>query len=585
MKRTDKQIEAIMEQAQVFASAWSLVGGPFDSGAMLETAEQEKATLRTLLASEPAGATEKIAPVQGYTPGIPWSLHLEAYDAYSKRWAPQPAMIDLEGRNCRGGFSTGELDKFIPGWRDRVSEIGKLKARVAELEVQAAAPAQSDSAWHIGDPPTKAADYAEYIVAVRRKHAPEKVFVLSANYANEYIDDNEDEEQKPRTGWYMQAADMSGEYSYVYEKLLSEGDEVIGWQPLPKWSDTPAQKEPVAWPDENSAEFKAACSMALKASEAGVGPCGVFMAGYRTLRGISVDVGAAVADVHPTQTEPVLSDELHPDTAKLIRRFARALGNKLLAAQRKYGYGNSWLDDDWQNKCREELLRHITKGDPRDVAAYCAFMWHHDWSTAPTSPDGAPADAPKHDQIACSLVNGRGTKCTCDAFDPPASVGEARQAFGLALREYAAECNTCQDASKMDAARDRVLELYDRAALTQSEPAQTAQSEDPLTCDFCGAATDDPWHTSGIIERHLHQCDACRSARPSLKERPMTDEARDAARYRWLRQQHWNEAEMFVVAGSKSQVRLGADCPSLVRLDDIIDAALTVAQPASRDAT
>lgn len=47
-------------------------------------------------------------------------------------------------------------------------------------------------------------------------------------------------------------------------------------------------------PDENSPEFQAACSMALKASEAGVGPCGIFMAGYRTLRGIAVDVGDPV---------------------------------------------------------------------------------------------------------------------------------------------------------------------------------------------------------------------------------------------------------------------------------------------------
>jgi hypothetical protein len=74
---------------------------------------------------------EKIAPVQGYTAGIPWSLHLEAYDAYCKRWSPQKALI--EG-GCRGGFHVDELDQFIPGWRDRVSEIGRLKARVAELE-------------------------------------------------------------------------------------------------------------------------------------------------------------------------------------------------------------------------------------------------------------------------------------------------------------------------------------------------------------------------------------------------------------------------------------------------------------------
>lgn len=78
-------------------------------------------------------AKEKMAPVQGYTPGIPWSLHLEAYDVYSRRWAPQPALIDLEGRGCRGGFSTSELDEFIPGWRDRASELVRVKAQRDEL--------------------------------------------------------------------------------------------------------------------------------------------------------------------------------------------------------------------------------------------------------------------------------------------------------------------------------------------------------------------------------------------------------------------------------------------------------------------
>ena len=85
---------------------------------------------------------EKIAPVQGYTPGIPWSMHLEAYDVYCKRYGKQPALIDLEGRNCRGGFGTNELDMFIPGWRDRLSEFNAMKARIAELEAMlAAAPA------------------------------------------------------------------------------------------------------------------------------------------------------------------------------------------------------------------------------------------------------------------------------------------------------------------------------------------------------------------------------------------------------------------------------------------------------------
>jgi hypothetical protein len=75
--------------------------------------------------------TDKIAPVQGYAPGIPWSLHLEAYAAYCKKWAPLPALIDLEGRNCRGGFHVDELDEFVPGWRDRVAAAPQQPAQQA----------------------------------------------------------------------------------------------------------------------------------------------------------------------------------------------------------------------------------------------------------------------------------------------------------------------------------------------------------------------------------------------------------------------------------------------------------------------
>ncbi|MDH1281019.1 host nuclease inhibitor protein [Pseudomonas chengduensis] len=42
-------IEQIMEQAQVYASAWSLVGGPFDQGNLLQQADLEKQVLQELL--------------------------------------------------------------------------------------------------------------------------------------------------------------------------------------------------------------------------------------------------------------------------------------------------------------------------------------------------------------------------------------------------------------------------------------------------------------------------------------------------------------------------------------------------------
>lgn len=93
---------------------------------------------------------EKIAPVQGWPAGIPWSLHMEAYAAYSKKWSPQPAMIDLEGRNCRGGFSVGELDDFIPGWRDKVSEITKLRAEVAALKQRLETAQTNPTTWARG---------------------------------------------------------------------------------------------------------------------------------------------------------------------------------------------------------------------------------------------------------------------------------------------------------------------------------------------------------------------------------------------------------------------------------------------------
>jgi hypothetical protein len=73
---------------------------------------------------------------------------------------------------------------------------------------------------------------------------------------------------------------------------------------------------------------------------------------------------------------------LHPDTAKLVHEFANALADKLHAAEIKYGYTNGWLTDDWQNQCRGQLHEHISKGDPLDVAAYCAFMWQRGWSTS-----------------------------------------------------------------------------------------------------------------------------------------------------------------------------------------------------------
>ena len=55
---------------------------------------------------------------------------------------------------------------------------------------------------------------------------------------------------------------------------------------------------------------------------------------------------------------------------------------------------------------------------------------------------------------------------------------------------------------------------------------------------------------------------------------------KDAERYRHLREQRWDTADLFVIAGTKSAVRLGTDCPSHGRLDAAIDDAIASKQDA-----
>ncbi len=63
--------EKIMEQAQVFASAWSVVGGPFDDGDAMEVATQEKDELNRMvsrLAAERDALAAKLAELEGQYP-------------------------------------------------------------------------------------------------------------------------------------------------------------------------------------------------------------------------------------------------------------------------------------------------------------------------------------------------------------------------------------------------------------------------------------------------------------------------------------------------------------------------------------
>lgn len=100
---------------------------------------------------------------------------------------------------------------------------------------------------------------------------------------------------------------------------------------------------------------------------------------------------------------------LHPATVNLVVRFARALSKKLAAAETKYGYSDGWLSPDWMDECRAKLMEHIAKGDPRDVAAYCAFLWHHGASTVTSQPSQAPVVQATSDTARRLAAEFRGT--------------------------------------------------------------------------------------------------------------------------------------------------------------------------------
>jgi hypothetical protein len=91
----------------------------------------------------------------------------------------------------------------------------------------------------------------------------------------------------------------------------------------------------------------------------------------------------------PVELIDQIVNDLTPDEAKLqaefkamLDKFGTVLLDKLLANERKYQFGNAWKIPDWKEHLQQGLVDHTKKGDPRDVAIYALFAWHHGWPTA-----------------------------------------------------------------------------------------------------------------------------------------------------------------------------------------------------------
>ena len=77
-----KYVEQIMEQAQVFASAWSLVGGRFDFGNALDDANEAKDELRALVARAILALRPQAVPMTDEVKEQALDLLATMFDAY-----------------------------------------------------------------------------------------------------------------------------------------------------------------------------------------------------------------------------------------------------------------------------------------------------------------------------------------------------------------------------------------------------------------------------------------------------------------------------------------------------------------------
>jgi hypothetical protein len=88
-----------------------------------------------------------------------------------------------------------------------------------------------------------------------------------------------------------------------------------------------------------------------------------------------------MSDTKKAAHAPEVNTPQHPDD-EAVDRFAAAMKGKLLEARSKGRSG--WQDPNWTpEQISSALRKHVEKGDPRDVANYCMFLWARGAGIAP----------------------------------------------------------------------------------------------------------------------------------------------------------------------------------------------------------
>lgn len=205
--------------------------------------------------------------------------------------------------------------------------------------------------------------------------------------------------------------------------------------------------------------------------------------------------------------------------ASILRQYAGEL-------YQGHTIGGRWDDSSAHIKAEhDELLAladRLALGSTQERGEAVAWMWDYSGEHVTRDPEQAEAIKTYGAQV---------TPLYAHPAPAPATAGKDGEADNEAIREMARErleaiprvivhesgkCFNHPDGSLLH--RDYALQVASEviddvilacAATWAAHPAQPVSEDEPLTCDDCGAATDNPWHSSEGERRHYHRCDAC----------------------------------------------------------------------------
>lgn len=169
-----------------------------------------------------------------------WDIRCSSCDAsITGNWSKEAAITAWNQRTRPPVVDGLSASKAIEGHRKPESAGSREPANLPKPTEQATSPAPDAvlrEEWLTpeAEPPMGRFNSRNFIVAVKRAYSG-RVYVFPAQYLFNCPLWFEDEaEERAVTGWY--GADCESDEITNYTPLLSNGDELMGWQPLPEWN-------------------------------------------------------------------------------------------------------------------------------------------------------------------------------------------------------------------------------------------------------------------------------------------------------------------------------------------------------------